>query len=55
MEILTNILMQSKIIQNFDIVLVDARWRVACALKALEYISDDTIVFMHDMDPRRIL
>ena len=38
---------------NFDIVLVDARWRVACALKALEYISDDTIVFIHDMNPRR--
>jgi FkbM family methyltransferase len=38
---------------NFDVVLVDARWRVACALKALEYITDDTIVFMHDMGPKR--
>ena len=39
--------------QNFDVVLVDARWRVACALKALDYITDDTVVFMHDMGPRR--
>jgi len=33
---------------NFDVVLVDARWRVACALRALDYITDDTIVFLHD-------
>ena len=39
--------------QNFDVVLVDARWRVACALKALDYITDDTVVFMHDMGPLR--
>jgi hypothetical protein len=38
---------------NFDIVLVDARLRVACALKALDYITDNTVVFMHDMNPRR--
>ena len=38
---------------NFDVVLVDARWRVACALRALDYITDDTIVFMHDMNHDR--
>ena len=38
---------------NFDVVLVDARWRVACALKALDYITDDTVVFLHDMRSRR--
>ena len=38
---------------NFDVVLVDARWRVACALKALDYITDDTVVFLHDVRSRR--
>ena len=33
---------------NFDVVLVDGRWRVACALFALDYIREDTVVFMHD-------
>lgn len=33
---------------NFDILLVDGRWRVACALFALDYIKDDTVVFFHD-------
>jgi hypothetical protein len=39
---------------NFDVVLVDARWRVACALKALEYIRDDTVVLLHDLYARRV-
>ena len=39
---------------NFDVVLVDARWRVACALKALDYIRDDTIVLIHDVNPKRM-
>ena len=38
---------------NFDVVLVDARWRVACALRALDYITDETIVFIHDMNSQR--
>ena len=33
---------------DFDIVLVDGRWRIACALFALDYITDDTVVFIHD-------
>jgi len=33
---------------DFDIVLVDGRWRVACALFALDYIKDETVVFIHD-------
>lgn len=38
---------------NFDLILVDARWRVACALKALDFITDETVVFLHDMNGRR--
>jgi hypothetical protein len=32
----------------FDFVLIDGRARVNCAQKALEYLSDDGIVFIHD-------
>jgi hypothetical protein len=38
---------------NFDVILVDGRWRIACALKALDYIRDDTIVFLHDVNSKR--
>lgn len=34
---------------NFDVVLVDGRWRVACAMISLDYIKDSTVVFMHDV------
>ena len=38
---------------NFDVVLVDGRWRVAFALRTLDYIKYDTVVFIHDMNPNR--
>lgn len=38
---------------NFDVVLVDARWRVACAMKTLDFIRDDTVVFIHDANAKR--
>jgi len=37
---------------NFDIVLVDGRWRVACALFALDHIKDETVLFIHDFSDR---
>ena len=33
----------------FDVVLVHARCRIVCAIMALEYIRDDTIVSIHDV------
>lgn len=38
---------------DFDVVLVDGRWRVACAMRALDYIRDDTVVFLHDVGKLR--
>jgi len=36
--------------KKFDIVLVDGRARVECAIKVLPYLSDDAIVFIHDFE-----
>lgn len=32
----------------YDIVLIDGRARVACALKVLPYLNDDSLVLLHD-------
>lgn len=32
----------------FDVVLIDGRARVACALKVLPYLNDDSLVLLHD-------
>lgn len=37
---------------SFDVVLVDGRARMACALRALEFIKDDGVVMMHDFYTR---
>lgn len=35
-------------VNHFDVVLIDGRSRAACAQQALDYISSDSIVFIHD-------
>jgi hypothetical protein len=35
-----------------DVILVDGRFRVACALKSLEYVSDGSVVLIHDFFDR---
>ena len=34
--------------QSLDIVLVDGRFRLQCALKLLSYITNDSVVLIHD-------
>ena len=36
------------IFHTFDVILVDGRSRVACALNALEYMNEKSVVIMHD-------
>lgn len=36
--------------QPFDVILVDGRFRVACALKSFEYLSDDGLLMIHDFE-----
>ena len=36
----------------FDVIFIDGRARTDCAYKALNYISEDSIVFIHDFWPR---
>merc|ERR1712196_657960 len=33
---------------KFDVVLVDGRWRVACGLQALQFVSASSRVLVHD-------
>ena len=40
------------VVEKWDVVLVDGRSRVACALKALEHIDDDSVVLFHDWQYR---
>ncbi|PRW50975.1 hypothetical protein C2E21_5537 [Chlorella sorokiniana] len=40
---------------HYDAVLVDGRYRVACALKALPYLTDASVVLVHDWEERREL
>jgi len=35
---------------KFDVVLIDGRARVDCAIEVLPYLSKDAIVFIHDFD-----
>jgi len=37
-------------IQKFDIVLIDGRRRVHCAVEALAYINEDSYVILHDAE-----
>ena len=39
-------------VSEFDIVFIDGRARVDCAYKVLNYIHDESIVFIHDFWPR---
>ena len=39
----------------FDAVLVDGRFRVACALKALQYTDSGSVVFIHDYFQREAM
>ena len=36
--------------KKFDIVLIDGRARVECAIEILPYLSDEAVVFIHDFD-----
>lgn len=38
---------------NADIILIDGRFRVACALDIFDKIRNDTIVLIHDYTPRK--
>jgi hypothetical protein len=38
----------------FDIVFVDGRARMACALKALQYMHNESVLFMHDFYTRNM-
>jgi len=40
-------------VPHYDIILVDGRYRAACALKALSYINEHSVVFMHDFFARK--
>ena len=42
-----------KIEYNADIILIDGRFRVACALDIFPKIRNDTIVLIHDYKPRK--
>lgn len=35
-------------IQHYDAALVDGRYRIACALKLLHYLSPNSVLFVHD-------
>ena len=35
-------------LSHFDAALVDGRFRVACALKLLPFLTQDSVLFMHD-------
>lgn len=54
----TNIKEWKKYIQSYkkeynaDIILIDGRFRVACALDIFTKIRNDTLVFIHDYEPR---
>lgn len=37
---------------TFDLVLVDGRARLACALYVMRYLTDDSVVVIHDLMPR---
>ncbi len=37
---------------RFDVVLVDGRYRVACALRALKYTDQESVVIIHDFHRR---
>ena len=39
-------------IRKFDAVLIDGRARLACALKVLPYLKEDSVVFIHDFYTR---
>lgn len=39
--------------KHYDRVLIDGRARVECAIKILDYISHDSIVFVHDFFERK--
>ena len=39
-------------VDHFDIVFIDGRARTDCAYKVLNYIDEDSIVFIHDFWPR---
>ena len=38
---------------NADIILIDGRFRVACALDIFSKIKNDTIILIHDYEPRK--
>ena len=40
-------------VDHFDIVFIDGRARTDCAYKVLNYIDENSIVFIHDFWPRR--
>jgi len=35
-------------VPHYDVILVDGRYRAACALKALSYINERSVLFIHD-------
>jgi hypothetical protein len=37
---------------TFDLVLVDGRARLACAMYVMRYLTDDSVVVIHDLMPR---
>ena len=39
-------------VKHFDVVFIDGRARADCAYKILNYINEDSIVFIHDFYPR---
>ncbi|GAB5363699.1 hypothetical protein AAMO2058_000906400 [Amorphochlora amoebiformis] len=39
--------------KRYDVILVDGRFRVGCALKALNYVDQNSIVIIHDFWKRR--
>lgn len=39
-------------LSNVDCILIDGRFRVACALNALLYASDDALIVIHDFNNR---
>lgn len=48
MSVYVNSIDKLKNLELLDIVLVDGRFRLQCALKLLSYIKDDSVVLIHD-------
>lgn len=47
-----DLVMADRDFKVFDVIMVDGRWRPACAIKVLNYMNEDSVLIIHDFWPR---